>query len=192
MKRSAEVIQRLRAERGLTRGEACELGGLSPGTWDKVESGRTANPQPASKLKIARALGVAPSRIWPPRPRPLHLEDVDDTRWATAVRAMAQRLGSEGSFEERQSFGRRLIAVLDYADTGSSDSERDDGRWDDFWRLGNSLTFDPDKTPIAIINGKSVQRDLDCLTPATRPRGIAATGRRRRGHDEAPAARVSR
>jgi hypothetical protein len=108
------------------------------------------------------------------------LEDVDDQRWETAVRAMAQRLDREGSFEEREAFGRRLVAVLDYADTGSSDSERDPDRWGEFWRLADSLMFDPQNTPIAIINGKLVERDLDCLTPTTRGRVVAAASRRSR------------
>jgi transcriptional regulator with XRE-family HTH domain len=189
MKRSADVIQRLRVERGLTRAQACALGGLSQATWGKVESGCTANPRPDSKRKIARALGVSPSRIWPPRPEPLHLDDVDDPRWETAVRAMAQRLDREGSFEERQAFGRRLVVVLDYADTGSSDSERDLDRWEEFWRLGDSLMFDPQNPPIAIINGKLVERDLDCLTPTTRGRVVAAASRRSREdlHSRQPA-----
>jgi transcriptional regulator with XRE-family HTH domain len=176
MKRSADVIQRLRVERGLSRAQACALGDLSQATWGKVESGCTANPRPDSKRKIARALGVSPSRIWPLRPDPLHLENVDDPRWETAVRAMAQRLDREGSFEERQAFGRRLVAVLDYADGGSSDPERDPDRWEEFWRLGDSLMFDPQNTPIAIINGRCVDRDLDCLTPTTRARAVPTAG----------------
>jgi hypothetical protein len=87
---------------------------------------------------------------------------------------MAQRLDRDGTLDERQRFGRQLIAVLDYADAGSDTPEFDESRWEEFWRLGNSLLFDPEKTPIAIINGKLVERDLDYLTTATRIRVIAA------------------
>jgi transcriptional regulator with XRE-family HTH domain len=174
MERPAEVMERLRLERRLTQADACTLSGLPRATWRKIESGVTANPQPETRIRIARALAVTPSAIWPARPRPLHLEDVDDPRWDAAVRRMAQRLDRDGSLKERQHFGRRLIAVLDYADPGSREAGPDGGRWEEFWRLGNSLLFDPENTPIAIINGKLVERDLDCFTPATRIRVIAA------------------
>lgn len=174
MARPSEVMERLRLERALTQADACALSGLPRATWRKIESGVTANPQPETRIRIARVLGVTPSTIWPLRPRPLHLEDVDDPRWDAAVRRMAQRLDRDGSLEERQRFGRRLIAVLDYADTGSGAPEFDESRWEEFWRLGNSLLFDPEKTPISIINGKLVERDLDYLTAATRIRVIAA------------------
>jgi transcriptional regulator with XRE-family HTH domain len=183
MARPSEVMERLRLERALTQAEACALSGLPRATWRKIESGVTANPQPETRVRIARALGVTPSTIWPPRPRPLHLEDVDDPRWDVAVRRMAQRLDRDGSMEERQRFGRRLIAVLDYADTGSGAPEFDESRWEEFWRLGNSLLFDPEKTPLAIINGKLVERDLDYLTAATRIRVIAAKGSGQRERD---------
>ena len=185
MDRPATVIERLRVARGITQAEACRRAGIARATWRDVESGRAAHPQPQTKARIARALEVRPSSIWAVRPQPLHLEDVEDPRWKGAVRAMAQRLDRQGSLEERQRFGRRLIAVLDHADAGTNDPVADD-RWDEFWRLANSLTFDPDKTPITIINGKLVERELDTLTPATRLRVIAA--RRRRAGEELAAA----
>jgi transcriptional regulator with XRE-family HTH domain len=174
MERPAEVMERLRVERGLSQGDACALSGLPRATWRRIESGVTTNPQPETRVRIARALAVTPSAIWPPRPIPLHLEDVDDPRWEAAVRRMAHRLDRDGTLDERQRFGRQLIAVLDYADAGSDTPEFDESRWEEFWRLGNSLLFDPEKTPIAIINGKLVERDLDYLTTATRIRVIAA------------------
>jgi transcriptional regulator with XRE-family HTH domain len=177
----AKVIEALRVRRGLTQAEACRRAGLPRATWGNVESGRAANPRPETKLRVARALGVTPSTIWHVRPRPLHLEDVEDPRWEVAVRALAQRLDREGSLRERQRFGRRLIAVLDRADPGSDGPDTGEDRWEEFWRLGNSLTFDPDKTPIAIINGKLVERELDSFTPATRVRVIAAKQRRVHG-----------
>jgi transcriptional regulator with XRE-family HTH domain len=175
MERPGRLIEGLRTEWGLTQAQACATAGLPQSTWSKVESGLTANPHPDTKARIARALCVRPSRIWPARPRPLHLEDVDDERWEQAVRSMARRLDRDGSLEERRRFGRRLIAVLDHADPGSSVG--DDDRWEEFWRLGNSLMFDPQEAPIAIINGRLVERPLDSFTPATRVR-IAAAGRR--------------
>jgi transcriptional regulator with XRE-family HTH domain len=177
----ANIIEGLRARQGLTQAEACRRAGLPRATWSNVESGRAANPRPETKLRVARALGVTPSSIWRVRPRPLHLEDVEDPRWEAAVRAMAQRLDRDGSLQERQRFGRSLIAVLDRADPGSDGGDSGEERWEEFWRLGNSLTFDPDRTPIAIINGKLVERELDSFTAATRVRVIAARRRRMRG-----------
>jgi transcriptional regulator with XRE-family HTH domain len=180
MERPASVIEQLRAERSLTQAQACERGGLPAATWSMVESGFTENPHPATKLRIARALGVTPSSIWRLRPKPLHLEDVEDPRWKPAVRAMAQRLDREGSTQERRRFANRLVTVLDYADraTGDWDSD-DDGQWDEFWRLAGSLLLDHEKAPIAIVDGKLVERDLQSFTPGTSVRMISA--RRRAG-----------
>jgi transcriptional regulator with XRE-family HTH domain len=177
MERAAEVIERLREARGLTQAEACLRGGLARATWSRVESGSTANPLPATKIRIARALDVTPGSIWRIRPWPLHLEDIDDPRWEAATRAMARRLDRAGSLQERQQFGDRLVAVLDYADQGSTGGCPDEGRWDELWQLGNSLVFDPDRTPITIVDGRLVERDLDDFTPPTRIRVIAAKRR---------------
>jgi transcriptional regulator with XRE-family HTH domain len=180
MERPAEVIERLREALGLTQAEACLRGGVARATWGRVESGSTANPHPATKIRIARALEVTPSSIWRIRPGPLHLEDIDDPRWEAATRAMARRLDRAGSLEERQRFGDRLVAVLDYADQGSTGARPDEGRWDELWQLGSSLVFDPESTPITIVDGRLVERDLDGFTPATRIRVIAAKRRRMR------------
>jgi transcriptional regulator with XRE-family HTH domain len=180
MERPGQAIEGLRTEWGLTQAQACATAGVPRATWSKVESGLTANPQPDTKVRIARALDVRPSRIWPPRPRPLHLEDFDDPRWEQAVRALGQRLDRDGSLQERRRFGRRLIAVLDHADPGSPDPDGEDGRWEEFWRLGNSLMFDPQEAPIALVNGRLVERELDSFTPATRVRVIAAARSRTR------------
>jgi transcriptional regulator with XRE-family HTH domain len=180
MERPAAVIEQLRAERGLSQAEACMRGGLPPATWSMVESGFTANPHPATKLRIARALGVTPSSIWQIRPEPLHLEDVDDPRWKPAVRAMALRLERNGSLQERRLFARHLAAVLDWADPGGTgDWGCDEGPWGEFWQLAHSLLFDPEKDPIAIIDGRLVERDLQSFTPETPVRMISA--RRRSG-----------
>lgn len=178
MDRPAKVIERLRLARGLTRAEACGAAGLPRATWAGVESGRVLRPRPRTRVRIARALGMAPSAIWPVRPRPLHLEDVDDPRWGAAVRAMAQRLDRQAPLEERRRFGRHLIAVLDHADPGAHQVDAGSDRWDELWRLANSLTIDPENTPIALINGKLVERELDTLTPAARLRVSAANGGR--------------
>jgi transcriptional regulator with XRE-family HTH domain len=188
----ANIIEGLRARQGLTQAEACRRAGLPRATWSNVESGRAANPRPETKLRVARALGVTPGSIWRVRPRPLHLEDVEDPRWEAAVRAMAQRLDRDGSLQERQRFGRSLIAVLDRADPGSDGRDSSEERWEEFWRLANSLTFDPERTPIAIINGKLVERELDSFTAATRVRVIAARRRRMRGAGVAAASRGRR
>jgi transcriptional regulator with XRE-family HTH domain len=179
MERPATVIEELRTERGLSQAEACTRGGLPPATWSMVESGFTANPHPATKLRIARALGVTPSSIWRLSPRPLHLEDVEDPRWKTAVRAMARRLDREGNVQERRLFANRLISLLDYADPGTGEWDTDDGHWDELWQLAHSLLLDPEKAPIAIVDGKLVERDLQSFTPASSVRMISA--RRRTG-----------
>ena len=85
------------------------------------------------------------------------------------------------SLQERQRFAKRLVAVLDYADRRSSDWDADEGPWEEFWQLARSLLYDPEKTPIAIIDGKLVERDLQSFTPATRVRMISARRRRRAG-----------
>jgi hypothetical protein len=89
------------------------------------------------------------------------------------VRSIARRLERDGSPHERQRFGKRLIAILDYVDDGSPDPGCHD-RWDELWKLGGSLMFDPDAPPITIINGKLVERELEGLTPARREGPIAA------------------
>jgi transcriptional regulator with XRE-family HTH domain len=178
MERPAEVIERLRKARGLTQADACVRAGVAHATWSRVETGSTAKPHPATKIRIARALDATPSSIWRIRPRPLHLEDTDDPRWEGATRAMARRLDRAGSLEERQRFGDRLVAVLDYADQGSTGGRADEGRWDELWQLGSSLVADPESTPIAVIDGRLVERELDGFTPATRIRVIAAKPRR--------------
>src|SRR6202051_5046492 len=101
MERPGQLIEGLRIEWGLTQAQACAMVGVPRATWSKVESGLTAKPQPDTKVPIAPALGVTPSHIGPPRPRPLHLEDVDDERWEQAVRSLARRLDRDGSLEER-------------------------------------------------------------------------------------------
>ncbi|HEX4186603.1 MAG TPA: helix-turn-helix transcriptional regulator [Solirubrobacteraceae bacterium] len=177
MERPAELIEQLRLERGLTQAQACTRGELPPATWSMVESGFTANPHPTTKLRIARALGVAPSSIWRARPRPLHLEDVEDPRWMGAVQRMAGRLEREGSPQERRRFGDRLIAVLDHADAGCGDDG--DVRWDELWERARSLVLDPERAPIEIVGGRLVERGSGEITPASRRKGIAA--RRSRG-----------
>jgi transcriptional regulator with XRE-family HTH domain len=179
MEGPADVVARLREALRLTQAEACVRSGLARSTWRAVESGSTANPRGSTKIRIARALGVRPSNIWSTGPRPLHLEDIDDPRWEAATRAMARRLDRAGSLQERQQFGNRLIAVLDYADRGPTGARGDEcRRWDELWQLGNSLLFDPESTPITIVDGKLVERDLDGFTPSTRIRVIAAKRRR--------------
>lgn len=185
MDRPATVIERLRVERGLTQAEACRRGSLARATWSNVESGRAANPTSETKLRIARALGVRPSSIWRVRPRPLHLEDTEDPRWAAGVRAMARRLEREAPARERRRFADRLIAVLDQADRGSGRRVADEDRWEEFWDLASSLTIDPDMTPIEIVDGRLVERELDRLTPAGRMLVVAARRRRGRGRGAA-------
>ena len=186
MEDPAEVIQRLRLERGLTQAEAGRRGPVARATWSMVESGATARPRPDTRRRVARALCVTPSAIWRSRPKPLHLHDVEDPRWGTAVRRMARRLDREGSPRERQSFASQLIAVLDQADTGSSDRSREQTRWDELWQLADRLLFDAPTAPIAIVDGRLVEHELESFVPDAQLRVIAA--KRRRGHAPAAAA----
>ena len=174
MESSAEVIRRLRLARGLTRAQASTLAGVSRATWRTVESGSTARPRPATKVRISRALGVAPSGIWRQGPRPLHLEDVEDPRWKAAVLAMAGRVDREGSPAERSRLGERLIAVLDHVDRGSRDRDAYDRRWDELWQLGISLTLDAASSPAATIDGGRLERELRGLERGIRAEAIAA------------------
>ena len=184
-----EAIERLRLERGVTQAEAGRRGEIAPATWSAVESGVTTRPRPDTKRRIARALCVTPSTLWRPRPKPLHLHDVEDPRWETTVRRMALRLDRYGSPQERQSFGRRLIAVLDCADAGSTDPCGEDDRWGEFWQLANSLLFDLPKSPITIVDGMLVERELESFVPDAQLRVIAARRRRTRPDGAAAAQR---
>jgi hypothetical protein len=78
---------------------------------------------------------------------------------------MALRLAHEGSRQERRCFADRLIAVLDHADPGSGDSASEDDCWQPLWQLAASLVLGPERTPIEIVDGRLVERDLGRLTP---------------------------
>lgn len=163
MESPAEVIERMRTERGLSQAQAGRLAGVPRSTWSAIESGRSSEPRPATKVRIARALCARPSSIWTRRPRTLHLHDVEDPRWEQAVSRLGSRLASKGTREERLSFGRRLVSVLDRADPGSPDPVSDSGRWQALWRLGASLSLERPQTPIAIVHGRLVERDTTRL-----------------------------
>ena len=172
MERPAEVIERMRRERGLSQEQAGRRAGIPRSTWSAIESGRSVEPLPATKARIARALDARPSAIWARRPRPLYLHDVEDPRWEQAVNHLGRRLAADGTRQERLSFGRQLVAVLDRADRGSPDPVSDSGRWDALWRLGAALTLDRPPAPIAIVSGRLVEREFSRLGAA---RGPAAT-----------------
>lgn len=196
MERPSRLIERLRSDRGLSQAEACRLAGVSRATWSTLESGATANPRAATKVRVARALGVPPSRIWRTRPRPLHIDDVEDPRWEVAVRDMAGRLTREGSPEERRRFGEQLAAVLDRVDPGaeSSESGQDEGeepRWQDLWKLAGSLALDEHSLPITISGGRLVESERFTLT-STRPEAIAIRRRRAGGRSAGTPRRAER
>jgi transcriptional regulator with XRE-family HTH domain len=176
MERPAQIIEELRIRNGLTQAGACSRGGVPRATWSMVESGCTEHPRPATKLRIARALDVAPGRIWPVRPVALHLHDVEDPRWAGAVRSMARRLELGGSRQEREQFGDRLVSVLDQVDG----DEADGGRWQEFWEIAGSLLLGRRSDPIAIVDGKLLEPDLGRFARAPR---ISRIRSRRRSND---------
>ena len=97
--------------------------------------------------------------------------------WAKAQDDLVNMLNDDNAAPDvvrRAALGRLL---LDYADQGSEDPDSD-GRLDELWRLANSLLFDPKQTPITVIAGKLVERDLESFTAPTRLRMVAA----KRGH----------
>jgi transcriptional regulator with XRE-family HTH domain len=175
MERPAHLIASLRTDRGLTQAEACRLAGVSRRTWSALESAAGANPRPATKVRVARALGVTPSHIWRVRPRPLHLEDVHDARWEPAVRRLARRLEREGSAQERRRLGEQLAYVLDTLDAGGREQGLQRGRWDELWELAGSLAGDVQSLPIAIVDGRLVESEEHSLTTSS---SVAARRRR--------------
>ncbi len=179
MERPAEVIHRLRTERGLSQAQAGRLAGVARSTWSAIESGR-GEPLPATKARIARALCTRPSVIWKRRPRPLHLHDVEDPRWEQTVMRVGHRLEREGTRQQRLSFGRGLVSVLDRVDPGSPDHESEAGRWEELWQLGASLALDRPQKPIAIVRGRLVERETARLGVARSP--VPASGERASGH----------
>jgi transcriptional regulator with XRE-family HTH domain len=172
MERPSRLIERLRADRGLSQAEACRIAGVSRATWSTLESGVTANPRAATKARVARVLGVPPSRIWRTRPRPLHMDDVEDPRWELAVRHMARRLELEGSPDERRRFGEQLAAVLDKVDPGTAGDDGEGPRWQELWQLAGALALDEHPLPITIAGGRLVESGRYSLT-STRPETIA-------------------
>lgn len=182
MDRPANLIERLRAEAGLSKAQACRLAGVSRATWSTLESGATANPRRATKVRVARALGVPPSRIWHKRPRSLHLHDAEDPRWEPAVRAIAQALAREGSLIERRRFGEELAAVLDRLDDGSAAA---DARWEGLWQIAGAFALGEHARPLAIVAGRLLESLPTGSITSTRPEAIAI--RRRRANSARPA-----
>jgi transcriptional regulator with XRE-family HTH domain len=187
MERPADIIQRLRTDRGLSKAQACGIARVSRSTWSAVEAGSRARPRPATRIRIARALGVPPSSSWSSRPRPLHLDDVDDPRWEPAVRRMAERLDREGTSEERQRFGARLLEVLDCLGPRSREGASEASAWPDLRAIGSGLTTRRPSPPIAIVGGKLVEREPFKFTRA--PGGGVISAGRRGADVKAPDAR---
>jgi transcriptional regulator with XRE-family HTH domain len=179
MQTPSDVIKQLRSELGLTVSEASRMAGIPRATWSAVETGASAHPRPRTKARIARALGVGPSHIWPQWPRPLHVYDVEDPRWEAAVRRRASVLQAFGSPTERRAFGERLISVLDCTDGGEPGPRRDAERWEPLWELGRALVGQPSSGQIAIVDGKLVESQRRIISPATRGEEIRV--RRLRG-----------
>jgi transcriptional regulator with XRE-family HTH domain len=167
--RAAQAIEELRSELGMSRAEAARAAGVTPATWSAIESGATERPHPATKVRIARALGVPPSRIWRHRPAPLHLADVEDPRWERAVRSAAQRLAREGTPEERRRFGEQLAGVLDCVDPRGLST-----RWDSLWEIAGSLVIDPQLSPIDLVDGRLVESAAYTAASGSRSGPLAA------------------
>jgi transcriptional regulator with XRE-family HTH domain len=178
IERPAQTISRLRSARGLTRADACRLADVPTTTWRSIESGATERPHAGTKVRIARALGVSPSRIWR-GPASLHLEDVEDPRWEAAVRGFAQRLSERGTAAQRRSFGEHLADVLDCVDPGTGPDASEVTRFDELWEIAGSLALGAQATPIAIVDGRLVESDRHTLTSAGRAPEVRARRTRR-------------
>ncbi|HEX5224492.1 MAG TPA: helix-turn-helix transcriptional regulator [Solirubrobacteraceae bacterium] len=167
--RAAQAIEELRSELGMNRAEAARAAGVSTATWSAIESGATERPHPATKVRVARALGVPPSRIWRHRPASLHLADVEDPRWERAVRSAAQRLSREGTPEQRKRFGEQLAGVLDCVDPRGLST-----RWDSLWEIAGSLVIGPHVSPIDLVDGRLVESAAYTAASATRSGPVSA------------------
>ena len=60
-------LKKAREFRGLSRGKAAKLSGISPTYWSTLERGENI-PAIDKARRIARALGFTPDDIWPPEP----------------------------------------------------------------------------------------------------------------------------
>ena len=179
VERPAQKISRLRRDRGLSRADACRLAEVPATTWRAIESGTTERPHAGTKVRIARALGVTPSRIWSQRPAPLHLEDVEDPRWEGAVRDLAKRLTDHGTVDERRRFGEQLAAALDRIDPGTSREPIVPARFDELWEIAGAFALGTNAAPITILDGRLVESDRHTLTGAKRSPEVLARRIRR-------------
>lgn len=59
------LVRRLRRERGLTQSELGVRAGVSPTTVSLIERQDDYNPAPRVKRRLAEALGVSISTLWP-------------------------------------------------------------------------------------------------------------------------------
>jgi transcriptional regulator with XRE-family HTH domain len=175
----AHTVSRLRRARGLSRADACRLGRVSPSTWRAIESGATERPRAGTKVRIARALGVTPSRIWRQGPAPLHLEDLEDPRWESAVRGLAGTLAEQGSVAERRRFGEHLAAVLDSIEPGDGPDSAHTPRLQELWEIAGALALGTHSGPIALIDGRLVESDRHTLTGAKRSPDVRVRRTRR-------------
>jgi transcriptional regulator with XRE-family HTH domain len=168
-----EQVKHLRIERGLSLQKACALTGgqLVHSTWSRIENGISEEPHPSHKAAIAEALGVKVSDIWQ---RPAHsLAHVKLT--LAGVKEGAEYIERHGTPEEERMYGVRYGAMLELVGPNVRDPDSDDGSFDEHWRLVNSLLFDPEKTPIVIVDPDgNVHRESDHLTPTTQRRVTSA------------------
>jgi len=176
-----QKTEALRIAKALTQEQACALTEeqVSQSAWSSIECGDTTRPRAKTQAAMAWALGVEPHDIWPPRPHRLHPEhdpDPGGEAWS-AVRATAYALDldEDEPVEKRQRFGKWLVKTLASVDPGARDPDRDDGRWDELWRVATSLAYDPETTPLVFTDG---DREIDYLTPPTKARVIVAKRRR--------------
>lgn len=176
MERPADIIKRLRLDRGYTQADCSRLseGRVPKATWCRVESGATADPHPNTKLGIAFALGVAVSDIWAPTAT---RRRVGGTQWRTRALAEAQRVDREGASEERQAYGARMRKVLVIVDP-SARSPDEDPRFAELWRVVTSLVEDENTPTFAVTYDGAGESLIDYFTPPAKERVIAARRRR--------------
>lgn len=174
------IIARLRMELGFSQRQAAAAAGINQPSWSRIESGIVSDPRPGTKVRVALALRVEVSDIWPPRPRRPRQEAEDDPSLPSVMEWLL-RVEREGSLEERQHAGKWLLGKIEHADPTLREPDSEWGRFPILLRLALSLTIDPETyRPITITDGETEGREVDGLTPVTRTRvGAANVGVRK-------------
>jgi transcriptional regulator with XRE-family HTH domain len=105
-------IKRLREERSWTQAQLAVYAESSQPTVNQVESGKR-NPSTRTLEKLARALGVEVSVLFPKAQSALPLEDADGRRALEEARAEAREETLRAMEEQDAALGKNLAGLLD-------------------------------------------------------------------------------